>query len=111
VLTTIVLTLLYPLLLLARLLNTALGRDPLRSREGDAASFWIARTAEPDQASYFSEASAAEGRGHGGMGRLAMPVFLWLAGRYAPGREQPREKFSASADREQGIPDELYTLW
>lgn len=110
-LTRILLTLLYPLLLLARVLNLITGRDPLRRRGGRAKTFWIARDAGPDRASYFSEASAVEGRGHGGLGSLAAGPLLALARWYAPRRHQPGEKFSASADREQGIPDELYTLW
>lgn len=109
--TTIVLTLLYPLLMIARLMNRVLGRDPLRRREPASASLWIARTSQPADTSYFSEVSPAEGKDHGGFGRLPESVLLRIARWYAPSRLQPREKFSAAADREQGIPDEMYTLW
>lgn len=109
--TTIVLALVYPLLLAARLLNLVLGRDPLRRREPTSRSLWIARDTATSDAGYFSEASPAEGRGHGGFGRLPESVLLRIARWHAPPRLQPREKFSAAADREQGIPDEMYTLW
>jgi len=110
-LTKILLVLFYPLLLLTRALNALLGRDPLRLREPEGESFWIAREAEPDRTSYFSEASVAEGRGARGFGGIARG-FLKLLGRlHAPQRAHPGEKFSAAADREQGIPDEVYTLW
>ena len=109
--TTIVLALLYPLLMTARLLNLVFGRDPLRRREPAAQSLWIPRATRASDASYFSEASPAEGHSHGGFGRLPESVLVRLARWYAPSRLQPREKFSAAADREQGIPDEMYTLW
>ncbi|HEY6167023.1 MAG TPA: hypothetical protein VI454_03210 [Verrucomicrobiae bacterium] len=107
----IILVLVYPLLLLARLLNALLGRDPLRLREPRGDSLWIARDVESDSASYFSEASAAEGRGHGGVGGLARAPLKILARLYAPPRSAPTGQYSAGADREQGIPDEVYTLW
>lgn len=109
--TTLLLVLFYPVLLAARVLNRVLGRDPLRLREGPDGTLWIARDRQPDPASYFSEASAVEGRGHRGMGRVALRLLIWLSRAYAPRRGQPAGKFSTAADREQGIPDELYTLW
>lgn len=105
------LLLLYPLLLLGRVLNALFGRDPLRLREPLNQSFWISRAGDPDRASYFSEASVAEGRSHGGFGALAQQPLKWMAGLNAPRRAAPGAKFSAGADREQGIPDEVYTLW
>jgi hypothetical protein len=110
-LTKVLLVLVFPLLLLGRLLNALFGRDPLRLREPRGESFWIARAVEPDRASYFSEASVAEGREHGGLGALARIPLKWIARLAAPRRSRPGEKFSAGADREQGIPDEVYTLW
>jgi hypothetical protein len=108
--TTLLLTLLYPLLVAARAMNALLGRDPLRRRP-PAGSLWIARDPAAHDAGYFSESSPNEGRGHGGSGRIAAAVLLLIARWYAPPRSQPNEKFSAAADREQGIPDEMYTLW
>ena len=46
-----------------------------------------------------------------GMGRVAFRLLIWLSRAYAPRREQPAGKFQTAADREEGIPDELYTLW
>jgi hypothetical protein len=107
-LTNILLALVYPLLLLARLINVVTGRDPLRSHRPTDASLWIARDIVSTDASYFSEASPAEVRR-----RVSLPASLlaWIARLYAPPRSQPEGKFSAGADREQGIPDEMYTLW
>jgi len=107
----ILLVLLFPLLLLARVLNALLGRDPLRLREPRGESCWIERGPEPDRASYFSEASVVEGRGHGGLGWIAGGLLKRLSRLQAPSRPAPGEKFSTAADREKGIPDEVYTLW
>lgn len=109
--TSVILVLLYPIVVFARALNAVLGRDPLRLRPTDDKTYWIVRGAQPPDTSCFSEASSVEGLGHGGMGGVATGLFSWVARFYAPGRAQPREKFSPAADREQGIPDEMYTLW
>lgn len=105
--TRILLTLAYPLLLIARAINIVTGRDPLRSRRPREQSLWIARAPVDSDASYFSETSPAEPR----QPSLAAAVLTWIARFYAPPRSQPKEKFSPAADREQGIPDEMYTLW
>ncbi|HWN97240.1 MAG TPA: hypothetical protein VNT99_19570 [Methylomirabilota bacterium] len=111
VLIKILLVLLFPLLFLGRLLDVILGRDPLRLRKPSSETFWIQRATHPDRASYFSETSVAEGAHHGGFGVLARRPLSWLAKLCGPRRAAPDEKFSAGADREQGIPDEVYTLW
>lgn len=107
------LVLLYPLVILARLVNALRGTDPLRLKgDPDAASFWIEREAEPSRASYFSEASETEGRRPAGAGRLVTALLRMVAKGFAPSK--PREGVEASkpaVDREQGIPDEVYTLW
>lgn len=100
----------YPLALLARLVQALGRRDPLRLSEPKG-TCWIERTESPATASYFSEASAAEGRGHGGAGALIGWFMLLIARLSTPRRIQPGEKYSAGADREKGIPDEVYTLW
>lgn len=111
-LTSLILVLLYPLLLLGRLLNTLLGRDPLRLREPSSATCWIAREpAAVNRTSYFSEGSEAEGRGHGGFGRLAAEVLCLVARLLAPPRPRIGENFRAAAERDQDLPDEVYTLW
>lgn len=106
-----VLILLYPLLIIGRLFNQWLGRDPLRLNPPDAASFWIARGKEPSRASYFNEASEQEGHEHGGFGRIAATALLHVAAVMAPTAAGKDEEFRASADRDQDIPDEVYTLW
>lgn len=108
---TIVLILLYPLLLLRRVVNSLAGRDPLRLRESAAPSLWITRDIDPDGPSYFSEASLCEGRRPGGTGGVAQRLLLLLARLYAPAKLDQSKEYSAAADREQGIPDEVYTLW
>lgn len=110
-LATILLVLLYPLLFVARVFNTLMRRDPLRLREPPAKSLWIARDVEPDGPSYFSEASLCEGRRQGGTGGITQWLLTLLARLYAPPRPDPGKEYSAVADREQGIPDEVYTLW
>jgi hypothetical protein len=106
--TKLLLTVAYPLLLMARVINRVTGRDPLRARRPSEASLWIERRAAATDASYFSETSPAEA--HQGTS-LPASFLIWVARFYAPPRSQPEEKFSAAADREQGIPDEMYTLW
>lgn len=98
--------LLYPLVLLGRLLNALAGRDPMRLRKPPAGSLWIAR-GEPGPESYFREASDLEGRGHGGFGRIAARAVLAIAPAFARRRGQA----PAAAPRGREIPDEIYTLW
>ena len=101
----------YPVFLVAWGFNWLRGRDPLRLREPRADTLWIQRGAQPGASDYFSEASVAEGLGHGGSGRFGGAVLRALSRLTAPRRAQPGGKFSPAADREQGIPDEVYTLW
>jgi hypothetical protein len=110
-LTKLILVLLYPLLILGRILNALLGRDPLRLREPNGATCWIERVPEAGRTSYFSEASELEGKNHGGFGRVATGVLGLVARLLAPSRKSTGEDFRAAADRDQDIPDEVYTLW
>ncbi len=103
-----ILILLYPLLLVARLKNAILRRDPLRLCEPRAESFWLTRGEEPNTASYFSESSPQTDEQRDGLIRIAL---RGAAHCFAPPRPAPGEKYSAAADREKGIPDEVYTLW
>ena len=107
----LLLAIVYPLVFCARVLNMLLGRDPLRLREPRCETYWIPRAAQPDPASYFSEASVAEGRGSGGFGWIAAAPLRWLSRLFGARRAQPGEKYTPAVDREQGIPDEVYTLW
>jgi hypothetical protein len=110
-LTKVILVLLYPLLILGRILNTLCGRDPLRVREPKSDTCWIERGPEASRTAYFSEASEQEGRSHGGFGRLATLIILWVSRLFAPPRRSTGENFRAAVDRDQDIPDEVYTLW
>jgi len=113
---------LYFLMLPLSLFNRMLGRDPLQLRRPPkGASNWLVRGKRPTAASYFSEESELEGRparneegtivAKPGTGKLMAPLFLAVARLHAPPRAVPGAKFSAAAEREQGIPDEVYTLW
>ena len=121
-LTNTALVLLYFLMAPLSLFNRMLGRDPLQLRPPRAgASCWLVRGKRPTAASYFSEESELEGRparneegtlaANPGTGKLMAPLFLAIARLHAPPRAVPGEKFAAAAEREQGIPDEVYTLW
>ena len=101
----------YPLLVVAAVGNRLLDRDPLRLKRPGGDSFWIRRDKVPDRGSYFEERSVAEGRGHGGISWLAAVVLVGMSRWYAPRRAAPGEQFTPAADREEGIPDEVYTLW
>jgi hypothetical protein len=106
-----ILILLYPLLLMARLKNTILRRDPLRLRERRAESLWLTRDDEHDTASYFSESSRQTDEQRDGLIRITKVTLRKLARCFAPPRRAPGAKYSAAVDRQKGIPDEVYTLW
>jgi hypothetical protein len=107
-----VLILVYPLLLLAWLVNLVLRRDRLRLRDiANDESYWIERRAQPTTQSYFSEESCAEGGGETSAARAMTRFLRVLALLYAPRRQAGGGNYKASAERERGIPDEVYTLW
>ena len=110
-LTRVLLCALYPFLVIGRILNTLRGSDPLHLREPRGATCWIEHGSEAGRSSYFSEASASEGKGHGGSSRLAGTVLVWVARLFAPARKSTGEGYRAGAERDQEIPDEIYTLW
>jgi hypothetical protein len=121
-LTNAALVLLYFVMLPVCFFSRILGGDPLQLRPPrTGASCWLVRGKRPTVASYFSEESELEGRpaknedgtiaSSPGFGKRIAPVFLSLARLHAPSRTVPGEKFAAAAEREQGIPDEVYTLW
>jgi hypothetical protein len=109
--TTFLLALTYPLLVAARLVNTVLGRDPLRRVRPNGGSYWVERDTTSGDAGYFLEVSPSEKRDGASAGWLPEAVLVALSRWFAPPRSMPEENFSAAADREQGIPDEMYTLW
>jgi hypothetical protein len=95
-----------PFMLIARLF----GRDALRLKDPGGASYWIAREPTIRRESYFSQASDHEGKGAGSP--VMAGVLRRLASLYAPPQVKAGEKSIASAaDREHGVPDEIYTLW
>ena len=101
----------YPMLLAAKMINVLLGRDPLRSRRSANGSYWVERDNASGDAGYFLEVSPSEQRDRNSAAWLPETILVWLSRWFAPPRATPDERFSAAADREQGIPDEMYTLW
>ena len=106
------LVLLYPLLLLAWLVNVVLGRDRLQlHRVADGTTCWIERRAQPNTVSYFSEGSYSEGSGRSSAATPVIWALRIIAGLYKPRQRATEMVYKASAEREEGIPDEVYTLW
>lgn len=104
------LTILYILWLPVALLARLLGRDALRLKDPGGASYWITREPTIRRESYFSEASDHEGKGAGSP--VMAGALRAIAKLFAPAKVKSGEKTIASAaDREQGVPDEIYTLW
>ena len=103
----------YPLLLLARLVNKILRRDRLYLHDVQSGqSCWIERRAQHlPSPSYFSEASCSEGGRERSASRPLVRLLRGIARLYTPPRQVGGTMYKASADREQGIPDEIYTLW
>jgi hypothetical protein len=98
-------------------------RARLQLDDPNTSSYWLVRRADPGRDSYFSEVSTVEGvpapregleggpRIGGGSPLLAAMlnvIVYW----YAPPRQPIAGKTMPSiADREKGVPDEIYTLW
>ena len=108
----ILLVFLYPLLLVARGVNALRGCDRLRLRPtAPSVSCWIERTRESGNASYFSEASTAEGYPQASPAQFITHALRALSRAYAPTRQKTEATLTTAADRHQDIPDEVYTLW
>jgi hypothetical protein len=116
----ILLILIYPWFLVARVVRDLLGKDTLQLREPSGeASYWLVREPVNDMQSYFSEDSLAEGkpvvhlngnkRTAAGVSRRFVPIFSFIGKFYAPKRLRPGEIHGEQAT--EGIPDEIYTLW
>ncbi|PYV90748.1 MAG: hypothetical protein DMG05_09205 [Acidobacteria bacterium] len=104
--------LIYPLSIIVRIVNALIDNDPLRLRRQTAESYWIVRHSVPSRPSYFSEASEVEGRRRRGPVSLLTKAIRLLARLFVPPRSSAKdEKFRPAAERERGIPDEVYTLW
>ena len=110
--TKILLVAIYPLVLLAWLVNLLLGRNRLRlngiPREQ---SYWNERRGQPNTTIYFSEASGSEGDEKPSAARPLARLVRGIAHLYTPPRQVAGAIYKPSAEREQGIPDEVYTLW
>ena len=114
ILLTAVLAVLYPLAILpAGLLAGLLKRDALLLRRPNTTSYWIQKASLTDVQSYFSQEHSRRIRSAApsGTSRWMLPIYLGLARLFAPRRRSTVETATSAARREQGIPDEIYTLW
>lgn len=102
---------LYGLVMLpARAAGKVVGRDPLRLRKPTGVdSYWTPKAPAGGRESYFSPGSP--GDRPGGVSRLLLPLFRATARVAAPKRRDVTETRTSAAQREEGIPDEIYTLW
>lgn len=108
---------LLPVSLARRLLR----HDPLQLRRPKAGSYWLAREATAENGSYFSEDSPVEGItakregsagvAAGGRSQLLLAPLSGLARLWATPRTAGDAKVASAADRNQDVPDEIYTLW
>jgi hypothetical protein len=102
----------YPLVLAAWLVNFVLDRSRLRlNRIPTEQSCWIKRRGQPTTAAYFSEASCSEGEGKSSAARPLVRLLCGVACLFTPPRQIAGATYKRAAEREQGIPDEVYTLW
>jgi hypothetical protein len=111
----LILTVWYILLIIpGRTLSWAFGRDPLRQRRRDVATYWVERPAITDISAYFTQHSAQAARNRTrkqGMAWVALPLYRRLAtmARLLAGH-RPTKGFRPG-DREAGVPEDIYTLW
>src|SRR5262249_26488160 len=111
--TKVLLTLFYPLLLLAWLVNRLSCQDPLRLQPpADERSGWIELNVQSDIVSYFRESLSSD-RQSGASAASPLIFLLRLIARLYPSRKLPlpQAKDVAAVDWERKIPDEVYTLW
>jgi hypothetical protein len=97
-----------------------LGRDSLQLRRPKRDSYWLSKALTSNVQTYFSPGSIREGNGVTAetpalMGGWVAILFMWLAGVFAPRKSDAAAAAAApvrsAGAREQGIPDEIYTLW
>lgn len=108
------------LIIPSKLVGRILGRDSLMLRRRGRQSYWLTKSRVVGVQSYFSPGSVRGGDDLGGeapppMSSWVAPVFMSLSRRFAPHRaevtETPTTDPGFGTTREQGIPDEIYTLW
>ncbi len=114
----IMLTVLYGVLVFpAHVVGRWRGRDSLLLRKPARDSYWLSRAPVTDVQSYFSPGSARVGNGvtaetPAATATWLAPLYVLVARWFAPRRGVAAETPTASAAaRDQGIPDEIYTLW
>lgn len=104
----------------AHVMGRLLGRDSLLLRRPSRDSYWLSKAPTGDVQSYFSPGSARSGNGTTADTPVSVagwiaPLFLWLSRPFAPRRRRLADTATSTApsaaSREQGIPDEIYTLW
>lgn len=102
----------YPLLLLAWAVNRLCEFDRLRLRRHVAGEGgWIERTAQPDVLSYFSLGAPREGRSERSAGRMVTALLVIAAGLFRRRKARAGTPYKSAVAREEGIPEEVYTLW
>lgn len=101
----IVIRAIYPLMMAANAVDRLAGRDPLRLRPSRAESYWRPRRTAPD-AAYFSE-SADTAPLHPSCARPLVRIFVLVSRLRMRSRTAP----GIVHDRNDDIPDEIYTLW
>ena len=88
------------------------GRDSLRLRRpAGATSYWLPKAPAGGLESYFSTGHGRPERGAASATWFVLPAFYGVARLVAPRRRDLIESRTSAAEREQGIPDEIYTLW
>lgn len=104
----------YPLLMLARVIGNLSGKDPLRLREPGRDSLWIERPVRRRATDYFRDDSPVEAemedsgdRSLAGVAGFIMPLYGVIASAAGP---KSADNASAVLD-EEDIPDAIYTLW
>lgn len=95
----------------ARAVRFLTRRDPLRLRKpAGVESYWLAKAQPDGRESYFSPGGPRAGR-PAGASRAVLPLSYAVARLAAPKRRDVAETRTSAAAREEGIPDEIYTLW
>jgi hypothetical protein len=95
----------------ARAVRSITRRDPLRLRKpARCESYWLPKAQSDGRESYFSPGGPSGERPRGAS-RITLPLFYGLARLASPKRRDVAETRTSAAAREEGIPDEIYTLW
>jgi hypothetical protein len=109
----------FPVIWLTRRTN----QSRLQLDDPGTPSYWLVRKPDAGRDSYFFETSTVEGAPApregsesgpriGGRSPWLAAILITIARWYAPPRESVAGKvLSSIADREEGVPDEIYTLW